>query len=1267
MKRRTAKIALVMALAAVLGVLTTALPQRVAAEEAVKLSLSSDKDAYAAGESATFTLTVVNSGSAVAQNATYTVELPKGFEPTEGQRLTGSLGDLEPGETQVIEISAKTTAATAGSNGGGAASTEENTRADNQDSDKNQTPDEKNLPTTSDAAAWTLPLAVVLAAGGVAAIIAAKRLRKGAFTVLLVAGVAASMALVGPAPAYAETIQHTASATRTVTIDGKELTAKAQLTYLMDDGSTTEEPADPENPEDPGTDEPAEPGEQMLTRAEWIHRLLAATEEDPIAYAEDPFDDVAGHAYEQDILTAYALGILPDNSDAFEPDAAATRDFAFATATLHAGFADTGSALGTADAAESSYPSLLAVAVDEGIAQPDASNKLYPKQGLTQDVADAVSAQVADLRTVEEIPGGEPVMEAVLQDDVIALSDYELQPDGSILVDEADLEQAVAARPAAASTNSVARAVPTLQVGQKIVVRGNENDLEGEAGTVASFEPVARGLYRIDVNQTDDPGFVYREITIRKKDAKGISGDFEPVDGVQVTSSSETAAASASSRKTTLEAIDFDIADLKIEAVGTLKGKLHLVPSVDVDFKWSAGSIKKCKVVADLDGYLDVNFDIQPIEDTPVDLLKEPLTLNIGYGFNIAFMPKLVVGASGEVSLRVDIDQRVGTQYKNGHFQKLNGGKGFSVPDDKEPSLNANLKLGVRPVVSIRLTKIDLCDVDVEVGVNADGVWTPDVDRPVSCLDFSAYVYGKLGVGQNTPWMQKVGLELPTFDFWKESTSPLHWHYHFEDGKRTPNDKCTVGDGAVLPENREPTSSDNFLYDVIDNKVYIMGYVGKDASIMIPARIDGKNVVSVNLLGGEYPEGRAVREVSLQKGSKVRDFYTGEYWAQAIDLQELDLSASKKLETVCVGDNGGSDLTEMDLGEGANLKELRVNGFLEELDISDYNALEEVDLSWNDLTKLTVGKLPNLKSLDVNNNQLKKLNVSGCPKLEELDCSYNLLTALDVSACPELVTLSCGYGKFNAKTLEKLTLNNPKLRSLDADLTKLTELDLSSCGNIETVDAQLSELTSIDLTGCKNLKSLWINSNDIGAIDLSDCVSLEELCCGANSLGTLDVSACKNLRVLDCWGCDLDQLDVSGNAKLEELDCGHNNLTELDISANPNLVTLKCAENPIEDTSALEEWMAVDGHTGELPESAPNEDAPVETDGAAEVEALSLDAAGADESVDSQALTNDSAGAETSNEDAAADLMAKQSGQPEDAQRDGNTFDAEETELPLAA
>ena len=108
---------------------------------------------------------------------------------------------------------------------------------------------------------------------------------------------------------------------------------------------------------------------------------------------------------------------------------------------------------------------------------------------------------------------------------------------------------------------------------------------------------------------------------------------------------------------------------------------------------------------------------------------------------------------------------------------------------------------------------------------------------------------------------------------------------------------------------------------------------------------------------------------------------------------------------------------------------------------------------------------------------------------------------------------------------------------------------------------------------------------DIGSIktvDVSACAALESFQASGLGLEGLKIAGCAKLTDLECANNKLSELDLANAPALESLNCANNELTELNISKNPNLRYLACNNNRIEDTSAIDAWLAQDGHTGSV-------------------------------------------------------------------------------------
>ena len=116
---------------------------------------------------------------------------------------------------------------------------------------------------------------------------------------------------------------------------------------------------------------------------------------------------------------------------------------------------------------------------------------------------------------------------------------------------------------------------------------------------------------------------------------------------------------------------------------------------------------------------------------------------------------------------------------------------------------------------------------------------------------------------------------------------------------------------------------------------------------------------------------------------------------------------------------------------------LCANNDLETIDISQNLNLEELTVTYCQLTSLDVSQNLNLKFLDFVTNQITSIDLSQNSNLEILICDNNeFLTGLDVSQNSNLVYLTCS----NNSLLTDLNIkngNNLNLTPMDADLNPL--------------------------------------------------------------------------------------------------------------------------------------------------------------------------------------------------------------------------------------
>ena len=194
--------------------------------DGVTVTLATDKDAYAAGETVKLTVEIENASNAVATDVSWRVELPEGVSVDDETALSGTVEEIRPHMTWTSTFTgqAEHIAGT-----GGTTPTTGDTTSDTGDT----------IPATGDS---TLAIVGALVVGGAVVvglgIVCRKRAARTLAILVLAVGLAGAAAL--PArSAYADETQPGATGTCAFTVDGVEQIASVSASYTLtgDDGS----------------------------------------------------------------------------------------------------------------------------------------------------------------------------------------------------------------------------------------------------------------------------------------------------------------------------------------------------------------------------------------------------------------------------------------------------------------------------------------------------------------------------------------------------------------------------------------------------------------------------------------------------------------------------------------------------------------------------------------------------------------------------------------------------------------------------------------------------------------------------------------------------------------------------------------------------------------------------------------------------------------------------------------------------------------------
>ena len=157
---------------------------------------------------------------------------------------------------------------------------------------------------------------------------------------------------------------------------------------------------------------------------------------------------------------------------------------------------------------------------------------------------------------------------------------------------------------------------------------------------------------------------------------------------------------------------------------------------------------------------------------------------------------------------------------------------------------------------------------------------------------------------------------------------------------------------------------------------------------------------------------------------------------------------------------------------------------IQEIDLSSFQMLEEIDLSGNLLTDVDAGYASYLTWLDLSDNALTTCNVYGDEALTYLDCSNNQLDQINVWTLEALRNLNVSN---NPMVVIGTYYTNQLGTFYDPQLTYLVALETLDCSNTDVLELDLSActaLTQLIATGCGSLTDIWLGDMSAAGIDM---------------------------------------------------------------------------------------------------------------------------------------------------------------------------------------
>lgn len=392
------------------------------------------------------------------------------------------------------------------------------------------------------------------------------------------------------------------------------------------------------------------------------------------------------------------------------------------------------------------------------------------------------------------------------------------------------------------------------------------------------------------------------------------------------------------------------------------------------------------------------------------------------------------------------------------------------------------------------------------------------------------------------------------------------------------------------------TTPDGLPINYFGEGLYVYEHVGKDkaGTLSVPVSLDGHSVKVAKF--GRYAVPNSFTTIDATSAKDLEVFFSSVEQVSVIKLDNL-----QNLERVNVG--------------GKNLANISFD---------DCRTLWEILISYTKVSSIDLSTLPELYNLQVDNNELTSLDISSNPKLSMLACQRNKIadtfqleawltqpghssTVLpqkqDVFTPTESIWNGCRIIKAPAEcgcemgqiigyadNGQKITYDSPGVyvASVPASLQKLTlpesidGLPVVSVTLEESDSGSASSLTTIDARAAKQLELIWTKTSRLDTVLIDNLTKLETMILEKCPLTEINLNGCERISTLILNATKVSSLDLSHCPNLMTLGCTFSRLTELDITPCRRLQDLNCGGNYISDTSKLEAWLKMPGHTGQV-------------------------------------------------------------------------------------
>ena len=535
------------------------------------------------------------------------------------------------------------------------------------------------------------------------------------------------------------------------------------------------------------------------TRAEWIQTLVETCGYPERGEVTEPsYSDIEGTEYYNVIEKAVAYRILLPDSETFNPDDPATREFAAVTAVRCMGY-QPNIEIECEDAGDIIYSKEAALAIETGLLSLE-ENKFYPKRSLTKTEGNHILAVIEDTYETTEngaVSGSDSDHKGfVFQDDVIVLDETtEYEDNGTtvklLLMDELnDLHEG-----------------SIIVIGTSKAYKVVSTNIEEEYLVITYSVPeLQEFLECIDVE-----GEAYMDFS-RFEPAEGVSVNYNSAEnGIQQFGLMD-------------DAFDKPDTSINIGANIVLEGDIDLGNDWSLDYSFEE-SIPSVAYKFDIDfnelAFLPGGESFANVKNAYIKICQDA-TLKVGFGKDLDgnnygkvladdMMYKYIplgrvplIGADG-IGIVVEIDLVMNAQGTFEFQYNLAGTLGCQVLNNRPRNISAlqsstsagvmgEIKVGPKVGVVAEIFEKDLISFSADAGARLGGSLNVRSTGLV-CFDAGLTLYAELNAFEDTLIDDWLNIKM-NWKIWDEYSSPLKWKKHFENMEVV--DECTYENGGTI-------------------------------------------------------------------------------------------------------------------------------------------------------------------------------------------------------------------------------------------------------------------------------------------------------------------------------------------------------------------------------------------------------------------------------------------------------------------------------------